>query len=674
MTMQLDQNKVDEFLSAIDAASKQFEQMRSILKVTDNSSDEIVIIAKEHRSFSISDITATSFTASFEFDENRYGRTHYRLKSKPDQSFYTRADMTGKWGAVGNGHKQPVSGLIPGEVYLVNSQTTHDNGRTWRDVSPVEEVSLLVPNVNNTAPLHEMDKHWLSLGYSPVFAPALDAADLNKTARQYFEEDEWTLGHRNWRNSHIYKTPESDNTEHNKIVLDPIDKQPAIRCVIRRGHTRGMAVTSNQFGDDGLQKRCIVITHEYMTPNGHHKIIHPDPPDHRSPSGMYKGSGHFPFTRQGNQQLSGGGTLFDGAHSIRSALSPDGRFMFWAYIQKGLARKLAGKHPGLAFNSTLRWQDGYQGDWVREDIKIVLNDAGKANGELWLYINGKNIIKETGLELRGYDDQWLKGWGFLYEHMRMSSPEYEELYLRRFKIYACDAEGRTSSIVNEYRPGFESAKTWKDVFGDSYIYSSPNNLRVEFADNRLTQTLVPNDQGSTRDESAFRLPDGFKQYSVEQVITFDEDWQCVRGGKVGFGLGGGTHTSGGRIDPAGWMSRLMFRPDNTLVLYTYQTNREFTNGKPWGDDNPIGVFEPGEPVKVKMIVGLNDPKQDNGFMAVESDGVQYLLKEGVMWQGVDQPGDAMRGVYQAFFGGSDKSWSPTSTQRYTLTDVVFSWQ
>lgn len=247
--------------------------------------------------------------------------------------------------------------------------------------------------------------------------------------------------------------------------------------------------------------------------------------------------------------------------------------------------------------------------------------------------------------------------------------------------FAIDA-GESEAFEGEWTPEMSDSSSLQSVLGDAMTYAHDTANRVTVSAGNLMQRFVPTSKGSYHDQGAARIDDGFREYTVEQDVKFAADFDAVKGGKFGFGLGGGTNASGGDDDPAGWTARLMFRPASVsdavqAVIYSYQSNRQakLSGGNRWGDDNPIGDLSLGDWHHIKFAVGLNSMAgASDGYLRAYLNGEQVLEVTGIQWQAEGTPGEIMRAIYTAFFGGGDESWAPDSDQYMWIRNVRVSWR
>lgn len=194
----------------------------------------------------------------------------------------------------------------------------------------------------------------------------------------------------------------------------------------------------------------------------------------------------------------------------------------------------------------------------------------------------------------------------------------------------------------------------------------------------LRQRLVPSSQGSARVTVQGDL-DAATTYTMSQRVLFEPgfDWgREKQGGKLGFGLGGGTSPTGGDIDPSGFSVRFMWRgnSDGTarIVIYSYASDR--TQNLPYGDDHELVGFDApiGSWFTLTMEVTANSAHgQSDGRVRAWADGDLALDLEGVLWQDAGSVPQVDRFIYATFYGGNGWEWAPNSTTFIQFGDVCW---
>lgn len=238
----------------------------------------------------------------------------------------------------------------------------------------------------------------------------------------------------------------------------------------------------------------------------------------------------------------------------------------------------------------------------------------------------------------------------------------------------------TPIITNRYKPDLHTVGNLRSAMaGSGFVYAQENG-DVSVGGGTLQHWFRPTDTGSYHQQAAHKLPDNRRVYYVEQTVTFADDFNAVIGGKFGFGFTFGKPATGGQIEPAGCSARHMWRPSSIkgrvrLVLYTYQWDREFNNGRPWGDDNFIIDVKTGEPVRLETEIVLNSRSGiADGSMEVRVEGVPHLYKRAVCWQRDGTVGDNARAEYAGFYGGNGPRWAPDKLESMTIDGVRYTWQ
>ena len=196
----------------------------------------------------------------------------------------------------------------------------------------------------------------------------------------------------------------------------------------------------------------------------------------------------------------------------------------------------------------------------------------------------------------------------------------------------------------------------------------------------LRHKYVPSSIGSGRVVTASSL-NLQRTYRLAQSIYLEPGWDWGQiakkggGGKLGFGLGGGTTPSGGTVDPNGFTARLMWRgqSDGTakIGIYSYAADRTKTYGEDVLIDNYAAPI--GEWINIIIEIQTNSSTSSyDGRMRIWLDGVQVLDKQNVGWQlGGSTPAvDSL--YYSSFYGGSSAEWGPYNTTYAKMRNVCWS--
>lgn len=165
--------------------------------------------------------------------------------------------------------------------------------------------------------------------------------------------------------------------------------------------------------------------------------------------------------------------------------------------------------------------------------------------------------------------------------------------------------------------------------------------------------------------AGWRWPFGRHEHAeLRYTLRFSPGFDFVKGGKLPGLCGGPENVSGGR--PAngtnGFSARLMWRRDGRGEAYVYHKNQKGD----YGDSFPFPAdfrFPVGEPVSVRLAVGMNTPGKRDGTLHVwlTLTGQEERLmveRQDLEWRTVDSFGvDSL--YFETFHGGGDKSWAPT---------------
>ena len=193
----------------------------------------------------------------------------------------------------------------------------------------------------------------------------------------------------------------------------------------------------------------------------------------------------------------------------------------------------------------------------------------------------------------------------------------------------------------------------------------------------LRQQLVPSSRGTDRVIIAANV-DEARTYRFMQSVYLEPGWdwggEVSQGGKMGFGLGGGTAASGGKNDPSGFTARFIWRGnrDGTakIAVYSYAADRPGTYGEDVyleGFPAPIGEwFDLIMEVKLNSSTGASD-----GALRAWANGNLLLNRTGMAWQTAGSTPTVDSFLYSTFYGGSTSEWSPDTTTHLRLADVCW---
>jgi hypothetical protein len=201
-----------------------------------------------------------------------------------------------------------------------------------------------------------------------------------------------------------------------------------------------------------------------------------------------------------------------------------------------------------------------------------------------------------------------------------------------------------------------------------------NGLSVEAAcgpdeSSCLKVEYVPNQRGSPVLQFRDALPPA-REYTLSYSVKFDKDFDFARGGKLP-GFAPEKHTTGCRpIEADGWSSRLMWRSEGALEIYSYDQNRASRCGEEY---QAKGFrFERDRYYRVTQHLKLNAPAdQINGYSSLYVDGILVARSEKLQYRKVDSPDTLIKYFFfSTFFGGDDDSWSPNDTVHAYFDDFI----
>lgn len=163
-------------------------------------------------------------------------------------------------------------------------------------------------------------------------------------------------------------------------------------------------------------------------------------------------------------------------------------------------------------------------------------------------------------------------------------------------------------------------------------------------------------------------------YKFTQKVYFDPDFEwggSQEGGKLGFGLGGGSLPSSGLAQQDGFTSRFMWRTSGELEAYVYSaTTSGYGDGIAEGYG--LGVFAPrGQWFELSMEVVMNSSGGvADGTLRCWVDGVLRLERTDMEWFGTGTPQiDTL--LHFTFHGGDDSTWTPNRVNRVYFGEIFF---
>lgn len=194
----------------------------------------------------------------------------------------------------------------------------------------------------------------------------------------------------------------------------------------------------------------------------------------------------------------------------------------------------------------------------------------------------------------------------------------------------------------------------------------------------LRQTLQPSYKGSERVVGQAPLP-ASTVFTLTQTMFLEPefDWGGHHeGGKIGFGLGGGSTPTGAELYQDGFSARLMWRgnKDGTarMALYAYSSDRH--QNMPYGDDYPLQDFliPVGEWFTVTMALTANsNTGAADGRVRIWVNDVLKLQRDNIHWQAAGATPMVDHLMYATFHGGNSWEWSPERPVHVRFRDVCW---
>jgi hypothetical protein len=169
------------------------------------------------------------------------------------------------------------------------------------------------------------------------------------------------------------------------------------------------------------------------------------------------------------------------------------------------------------------------------------------------------------------------------------------------------------------------------------------------------------------------LPSSFDELYLSYRLRFAEGFDFVRGGKLP-GLVGGTHPTGCVSDLGGFSARMMWRPGGACVQYMYFPEKVNSCGDDYvyQTDSAKVVFTPGVWHRVRHRIRMNTPGVHDGILQAWFDGNVALDEQAFLYRTATSSFGIDALYFSTFFGGSDDTWAPSTTQTLDFDDFVIS--
>ncbi len=330
--------------------------------------------------------------------------------------------------------------------------------------------------------------------------------------------------------------------------------------------------------------------------------------------------------------------------------------------------------PSQQYRVRALWQDtdgnyAGSGDTINMDVdlgsEIFSGRDGTTNFNIYLYTApATNAVLQNATFTYGkYDDASLT----TSQNVSVAIPVavsagLSTAGLSSFLIPSTDiAEGSYGSTQWAAAVSPLSSQFWEGGGDNITTISEVNGERALGV--RLDDTSSP----STRVGAGANVP-STQTYRFKQRVMFDSgfDWGGTNeGGKLGFGIAGGSAPSGGATAQNGFSSRFMWRANGELEAYVYDAN---TTGS--GTQLSLGVFAPrGQYFNLAMEVTMNSAGGvADGVLRCWYNDDLVLTSSSREWFGTGTP-EIDRFWHFTFHGGNDSTWTPSRVNHVYLTDI-----
>ncbi|MCP4523476.1 MAG: hypothetical protein GY828_04620, partial [Candidatus Gracilibacteria bacterium] len=159
----------------------------------------------------------------------------------------------------------------------------------------------------------------------------------------------------------------------------------------------------------------------------------------------------------------------------------------------------------------------------------------------------------------------------------------------------------------------------------------------------------------------YNMQEGYEELTFSYDITFAENFNFVKGGKLP-GLCGGDCPRGGTNSDNGFSVRFAWKTDGFLDTYSV-----FPGSSKYGDfgNKNAFQFESGNTYTIKQKIKLNTPGEQNGLLEVYVNDKQVSQNSYMLYRN-SQDITINSLFFNTFFGGSDASWATPDD-----TEIIF---
>lgn len=176
----------------------------------------------------------------------------------------------------------------------------------------------------------------------------------------------------------------------------------------------------------------------------------------------------------------------------------------------------------------------------------------------------------------------------------------------------------------------------------------------------LRVSYRPSGNGSPRIQAERAVPPA-REYTLNYDLFLEPGFEFVKGGKLP-GLSPVDHVTGCDTSvPEGWSLRAMWRREGAVQTYFYQQLRSESCGE--GPTSATFRLQAGRWHAFSVHLRVNSTADaSDGLAEVFVDGVPVSSQGGLRLRGADTQASLVNNFFfSSFYGGSDSSWSPSTT-------------
>lgn len=187
----------------------------------------------------------------------------------------------------------------------------------------------------------------------------------------------------------------------------------------------------------------------------------------------------------------------------------------------------------------------------------------------------------------------------------------------------------------------------------------------------IKASYVGFDKGSERIVKNIRLPQSYKEATLNYAVAFDEDFQFPRGGKL-HGLAPVKKITGGKpMQKDGWSARICFKKNGVVTSYVYHQDLKGKYGE--GKSSPSFYFKKGQYYQMAIYVKINMPASaSNGEVIIYANGKEISSYKGLQLRAVEGKDTEINNfLFSTFHGGNSPDFAPKDSNGNFTT--VYAW-